>query len=142
MAVVVRGYRASRGNLAPSALVTLAMLLVAFAAFDDITTGQEQGFATEYTAVTVSAAWLLFVTVQLMRSSRTVLGGLSAIALAGASLAQSAIGPGIRPGLQLGYVAIAGAFLWFTTLSAILLVDAWRGLRNRADRGRPAGTAT
>ena len=50
--------------------VTCAVLLLTFAALDDITTGNETDFTNEYGAVLISAAWLLFVTSRLIRTRR------------------------------------------------------------------------
>lgn len=44
-----------------AAVVTLAGSLVAFAALDDITTGNETDFTQEYTALLGFAVWLLFL---------------------------------------------------------------------------------
>jgi hypothetical protein len=52
--------------------VTAAALLLAFAAFDDITTGHETDFTTEYGALLASAGGLLYVTFRLIRTSRPV----------------------------------------------------------------------
>ena len=107
-------------------VVTLAALMLAFAAFDDITTGTESNFTLEYAALLACAGWLLSVTLRLLRASHRVLGAISFIALAGAVWAQSEIGRGIVPGLWPAYVMTASAFLWFSVVAVVLLVSGWR----------------
>lgn len=106
-------------------VVTLAALMLAFAAFDDITTGTESDFTLEYAALLACAGWLLSVTLRL-RDSHRVLGAISFIALAGAVWAQSEIGRGIVPGPWPAYVMTASAFLWFSVVAVVLLVSGWR----------------
>ena len=106
--------------------VTCVALLLSFAAFDDITTGNETDFTLEYGALLVSATWLLFVTFKLINASRRVLGAISFVALAGALWGQREIGPGITPGLWPAYVVTASAFLWFVIVAVVLLVSGWR----------------
>jgi len=106
--------------------VTCVALLLSFAAFDDITTGNETDFTLEYGALLVSAAWLLFITFRLISASRRVLGAISFVALAGALWGQREIGPGITPGLWPAYVVTASAFLWFIIVAVVLLVSGWR----------------
>ena len=48
-------------------IVTLAAMAIAFAAFDDITTGNETDFRQEYVALLLCLMWLLFVAVRLIR---------------------------------------------------------------------------
>lgn len=107
-------------------VVTFAALLLSFAAFDDITTGNETDFTLEYAALLVCAGWLLVVTFRLIRESRRVLGAISFIALVGALWGQREIGPGIIPGLWPAYVVTASAFLWFIVVAVVLFVSGWR----------------
>jgi hypothetical protein len=102
------------------AMLTVFAVLLAFAAFDDITTGNESDFTTEYAVLVLCAVWLLFVCIRLLRNSHQVLGGISLVALAAGIWSQRAIGPGIIPGLWTEYVVMAAAFLWFAALSLIL----------------------
>ena len=110
------------------ALISLAALLLVFAAFDDITTGNSTHFTVEYTVLVLCAAWFGFVAVRLMRLGRRTLGVLSWVALLGALWAQRGIGPGITPGLWPEYVVMTGAFLWFLALAAALVVLGCRGV--------------
>lgn len=106
--------------------VTCAVLLLSFAALDDITTGNETDLTLEYGALLISAGWLLFVTFRLIRTSRRVLGAISFAVLAGALWGQREIGPGITPGLWPAYVVTASAFLWFLIITIVLLLSGWQ----------------
>lgn len=115
--------------------LTFAALLLSFAAFDDITTGNEKDFTLEYGAVLVCTAWLFVVTFRLIRASRWVLGAISFVLLAGAVWGQREIGPGITPGLWPAYVVTASTFLWFIVVSAVLLVSGWKAYPERHTQG-------
>ena len=80
------------------AVLTVFAVLLAFAAFDDITTGNQPTFRTEYAVLVLCAVWLLFVGIRLLRNSHQVLGGITLLALAGGTWRQRAIGPGLTPG--------------------------------------------
>lgn len=121
-------------STASSAAVTVAVLLLSFAAFDDITTGNETDLRLEYTMLLVGAGWLFFVALRLIRASRWVLGVLSLMALAGAFWGQSGIRPGITPGLWPAYVVTVAAFLWFFVVAAVLFLDGWRARPERHAR--------
>ena len=88
----------ARRRLLRDAVVTIAALLLVFAAFDDITTDSATSFPLEYTILAASAVWLLFIAVRLMRRGHGLLGGISLLALASAVWGQRAIGPGRRVG--------------------------------------------
>jgi hypothetical protein len=118
-------------SLLAAGAVTVAVLLLSFAAFDDITTGNETDFRLEYAALLVSAAWLFFVAFRLIRASRWVLGVISLVALAGALLGQREIRPGITPGLWPAYVVTTTAFIWFFAVAVVLFVSGWRAHPDR-----------
>ena len=109
-------------------LISLAVLAVVFAAFNDITTDDATSFRFEYAALIASATWLGFVTVRLIGLGHRILGGISLLALAAALWGQRRIGPGITPGLWPEYVATTAAFLWFLILAILLLALGWRSL--------------
>lgn len=113
-------------TLVRDGVVTLAVLMLAFAAFDDITTDNDTNFTLEYVALLACAGWLLVVTTRLLRESHRVLGAISCISLASAVWAQSEIGPRIVAGPWPAYVVTASAFLWFTVVAVVLLVSGWR----------------
>jgi len=118
-------------RLPRDAVVTIAVLLLVFAAFDDITTDDATSFPLEYTILIASAVWLLFVAVRLMRHGEGLLGGISLLALAGAVWGQRAVGPGVvwhqrGGGFKPEYVAVTSAYGWFWILALAMLWRAWR----------------
>ena len=115
------------------AAATVIALLLVFAAADDITTDSATQFPVEYTILIACGGWLLFLAVRLLRERYLVLGSVSLLALVIAAWGQRAIRPGITPGLWPEYVATTAAFVWFWTLSFILL---WRGWRDHPERDR------
>src|SRR4029453_7135946 len=117
-------------RLPRDAVVTIAALLLVFAAFDDITTDNATSFPLEYTILAASAVWLLFIAVRLMRHGHGLLGGISLLALASAVWGQPAVG--FKP----EYVAMMTAYGWFCALSLAML---WRAWRERPRRVRPSG---
>jgi hypothetical protein len=125
-------------RLRRDAVVTIAALLLVFAAFDDITTDNATSFPLEYTILVASAVWLLFIAVRLMRRGHALLGGISLLALASAVWGQRAVGPGVvwrRGGGEFKpeYVAVISACGWFCALSLAML---WRAWRQRSRRVR------
>lgn len=79
---------ASESRLLSMAAITSLALLLAFAAFDDITTDNATTFRVEYTFLVACSGWLLFVAWSLIRGAHLVLGLASLLfwALAGALL--------------------------------------------------------
>jgi hypothetical protein len=112
-------------------LVTMGVLLLVFAAFDDITTDNATTFRLEYTFLLASAGWLFFLALRLLRHHDRVIGAVSLLALAAAVWAQRAIGPGITPGFWSEYVVATAAYVWFSALSFVLLFRGWRGYSAR-----------
>ena len=108
------------------AAITIAAVLLAFAAFDDITTDKDTSFTAEYSGLILCGAWLAVLAVRLLRGRQLVLGSVSLLALAGAIWGQGAIGPGTVPSTDLHYLATVGAFAWFAALSSGLLLQGWR----------------
>ena len=122
---------AASRRLPRDAVVTIAVLLLVFAAFDDITTDNATSFPLEYTTLVASAVWLLFIAVRLMRHGHGLLGGISLLALASAVWGQRAVGPGVvwgqrAAGFKPEYVAVMTAYGWFCALSLAMLWRAWR----------------
>lgn len=126
MFTTIHHRRAAAVGLLRDAALTMTAVLVAYAAFDDITTDNATAFTFEYGALILCAAWLLALAIRLIRIQRPVLGGISLLALAAASWGQRAIRPGLVPGLSSHYVATASAFVWFAVLSVVLLTLGWR----------------
>ena len=122
---------AASRRLPRDAVVTIAVLLLVFAAFDDITTDNATSFPLEYTILVASAIWLLFIAGRLMRRGHGLLGGISLLALASAVWGQRAVGPGVvwgqrAVGFEPEYVAVMTAYGWFCALSLAML---WRARR-------------
>ena len=123
------------------AVVTIAALLLVFAAFDDITTDNATSFPLEYTILVASAIWLLFIAGRLMRHGHGLLGGISLLALTSAVWGQRAVAPGVvwgqrAAGFKPEYVAVMIAYGWFCALSLALL---WRARRESAGGVRQNG---
>jgi hypothetical protein len=121
--------------------LTIAVLLLVFAAFDDITTDNATSFPLEYTILAASGVWLLIIAVRLMRHGHGVLGGISLLALATAVWGQRAVGPGVvwgqrSGGLEPEYVGVMAAYGWFCALSLAML---WRAWRERSKQIRLSG---
>jgi len=112
-------------RLTLAAAVTLLATVTAFAAFDDITTGNETDYTYEYIGLIGCALWLLFVSVRLLRTRHAMLGAISLVALAAAAWGQRAIRPGTTPSFEPHYVATGLAFAWALTLVALLLCRGW-----------------
>jgi peptidoglycan/LPS O-acetylase OafA/YrhL len=115
----------SRRQLLLDAAITLATVLLAFAAFDDITTDRATTFTFEWVGLAVCGVWLLIVSWRLLRSERRWLGSLSVLALFAAVGAGSAIRPGTGP-FQVEYLTTIAGLLWFLGLVGILARQAWR----------------
>jgi peptidoglycan/LPS O-acetylase OafA/YrhL len=126
------GHRAeqSRRQLLRDAAVTLATVLLAFAAFDDITTDTATTFTFEWVGLAVCGVWLLIVSWRLLRSEHRWLGSISVVALVAAVGAGSAIRPGTGP-FQIEYLTTIAGLIWFLGLVGILTGQAWR---RRADQ--------
>lgn len=117
--------RASVGFLV-DAIVTLTAVLLAFAAFDDITTDDAASFTLEYVALAACGLALAFVAARLFRAGHSLLAAVSVAALAAAAWGQRAIRPGLVPGFEPEHVVTAAALLWFAALSLVLLALGWR----------------
>ena len=125
---------ASNAVLIVDGFVTLAFVVLAFLAFDDITTDNATSFTVEYTCLLACAIWCLAVAVRLATKGYFILGTASALALGAAVWGQRSIGPGTVPSWQPRYVATVAAIIWFLSLALVLFV-----LGFRTDRaGSPA----
>ena len=127
--------RARAVSLLRASAGTVAVLLLSFAAFDDITTGHETDLTLEYGILLISTGWLLVVALRLIRNAHRLLGAISVVVLVGALLGQVAIGPRLTPGLWPAYVVTASAFPWFGIVAVVLLVSGWRAHPERHLQG-------
>jgi hypothetical protein len=105
--------------------LTLTAVLLAFAAFDDITTDTATIFTAEWTGLAVCAVWFGIVSRRLLRRAQRGLGSISTVAVITGVAAGSSIRPGTGPFNGEYLLTIAG-LLWFLGLVAILAGQAWR----------------
>ena len=115
----------SRRQLLRYAALALATVLLAFAAFDDITTDTAITFRVEWGALAACAVTMFIVSWRLLQRGDWWLGSISMVALAAAVGAGSTIARGISP-FQIEYLTTIAALFWFLGLAAILSVRAWR----------------
>ena len=115
----------SRRQLLRDAALTLSAILLAFAAFDDITTDTATTFTAEWIGLTVCGVWLAIVSWRLLRGAQRWLGSMSMVAVIAEVAAGSTIRPGTGPFKVEYLLTIAGLF-WFLGLVAILAGQAWR----------------
>jgi hypothetical protein len=107
--------------------ITVAVVVLAVAALDDITTDNATAFPLERTALVGCGIWFLLLAWRLRQSGHRLLGVLSLAFLTGAALAQPMVGQGIAP-TQLAYLAYLvtiTALAWFLALAGILAGFAW-----------------
>lgn len=122
------------GGLLRQAGITLAVVMLAVAALDDITTDTATAFPLERTALVGCGIWFLLVAMRLWRQGHRLIGVLSLTFLAAAALAQPMVGQGIAP-TPLAYVAYfvtVAALAWFLALAGTLAGFAWRQTRQAA----------
>lgn len=107
--------------------ITVAVVLLAVAALDDITTDNATAFPLERTALVGCGVWFLLLASRLWRQGHRTLGVLSLTFLAGAALAQPWVGQGIAPTqlAHLSYLVTVAALAWFLALAGILAGFAW-----------------
>ena len=118
-------------RLRRDAAITLAVVVLAVMALDDITTDSARSFPLERTMLAASTVWFFVVAWRLWRQGHRVLGALSFGLAATAALAQPTIGPLTAP-LQPGYLATLLALAWFLLLAGVLAALAWRLKRRHA----------
>lgn len=115
----------SGGDVAIGA-ATLGMVVLAFLAFDDITTDNATSFPLEYGCPALAALWSVALVVWLLRTRRFWLGGASLLILAAAAWGQRAIGPGTEPSLRPEYIATVSALAWFLVMAVALAISGFR----------------
>ena len=117
--------RARAVRLMTDSLVTLAALLLAFLAFDDITTDNATDFSVEYLVLAACFLWLFVLAIRLIREHDVVLGATSLLILAVAAWGQRTIGPRTVASLDPHYLATVAVFAWWFTLALVLLRRGW-----------------
>jgi hypothetical protein len=122
MATAIEERKPAERRLMMEGIGMVLVLLLALAAFDDITTDNDTDFAVEYAALAGCGLWLLAASVRLLRRGHQILGGVSLAALAGALWGHRGIGPGMTPEPWPEYLVMVGAFVWFGALTLLLFV--------------------
>ena len=102
-------------------VVTAGAVVLAFLAFDDITTDNATSFRFEYTCLVACAGWVILLAARLARRGHRVLAGLTGALLLAVVWGQRKIGPGVRASWQPEYV-IATAAVFGIMLAACYLV--------------------
>ncbi len=103
-------------------LLLLGASLLAFAAFDDITTDASvTAFIPEYSCLSAVAVVCAVVGFRLIGRGRNLLGWSSLALLAVGIWAQRGIGPGTRPNLGVEYLTIVAVATWFLVLACRLV---------------------
>lgn len=128
----------TRPELSPNrslrdAAFTLAAVLLAFAAFDDITTDSDSSFTTEWAALVLCGAWLLVVGLRLAHGTHRQLGYISLAVLMAAVVGGMVISTSTGP-LEIAYLTTTMALVWFLGVAVHLARQAWRPSIGTYDR--------
>lgn len=118
-------------RFARDAVITVATVLLAVAAFDDITTDSARSFPLERSMLAACAVWFSVVAWRLWRHGHRALAVLSFGFVTIGALAQPTIGPGTVT-MPLGYLATVGALAWFLLVAGVFAGFAWRSRRRHA----------
>jgi hypothetical protein len=128
------GLSVASPTLVGPAALTLGAMVLAFLAFDDITTDNATGFRLEYTLLACTGAWLAIFVVQLCRHGRSLLAGVALfLLLASAWVTLDGVGHTREGGWRLfwrEYSTITLTWLGFSVIAATLV---WEGLRRRQE---------
>jgi hypothetical protein len=106
------------------AACTLAAVLLAFAALDDITTDRDSNFVVERVALVGCGLWMGWLALRFLRRGRPVLGASSLTVVLAAAVAQPFIGQDTIPDGTTAYLVTLGALAWFLLLSGTLTLQA------------------
>jgi hypothetical protein len=118
---LVRGSATASSHVAISA-ISLLLLALAYAAIDDITIDRATSFTVEYSLLVGCGAWVLVVAAVFTRARHYILAFLSLIALFAAAWGLRDIRSVVSRASP-EFIAVAGAFLWFSTIAVVAL---WR----------------
>jgi hypothetical protein len=113
-------------------VVTLVAIVLAFLAFDDITTDNSTSFRVEYTFLLACVVWGIILIVRLARRGRSTLAGACTGLLLAVLWGQQRIGPGTRASWQPQYVAATAAFAGFLLVAIYLVTKGIRRVRTPA----------
>ena len=112
------------GAFLAEAAVTIALVVLASFALDDITTDNSTGFKPEYRLLAVCGAWCLFLAYDLLKHGYRRLGATSVVAVAAAVwVASDGLGHKRDGGWSVfwpEYAVMLGAWLWFLALAIVL----------------------
>ncbi len=121
MKLGARSQRDVRGGAA----VTIALVVLAGAALDDITTDNSTGFTPEYTLLAICGVWCLFLAYDLLRRGYYLPGMISLVAVASAVwVASDGLGHKRDGGWSVfwpEYAVLLVAWLWFLVLAIGLI---------------------
>jgi len=118
-------------RLRRQAAITFVVVVLAVAAFDDITTDNATSFPLERTMLAGAGIWFLLVATRLWREGHRVIGALSLGLLTIAALVQPTVGPRIAT-TPFGYLVTVATLAWFLALAGAWAVFAWRLSRRAA----------
>ena len=106
--------------------VTIALVVLASFALDDITTDNSAGFKPEYRLLAFCGAWCLFLAYDLLKHGYRRLGATSVVAVAAAVwVASDGLGHKRDGGWIVfwpEYTVMLAAWLWFLALGIVLVV--------------------
>jgi hypothetical protein len=119
-------------------LLTAGAVVLAFLAFDDITTDNATSFRVEYACLLACAGWVALLVARLTRRGHGALAGLTGALLLAALWGQRKIGPGVRASWQPEYVVATAALAGIMLVACYLVVT---GARSRRVTSPPAGGA-
>ena len=123
-----------RSRLGRDAVTSFALVLLAVAAVDDITTDSATRFPLERTLLAGCTVWFFVVAFRLWQQGQRVLGGVTFGFVTVVALAQPTLGQATDPWIM-GYLATLGALAWFLLVAGILAWGALRSRRSHAANG-------
>jgi hypothetical protein len=112
-------------GLVRDAVVTMAVIFMAYAALDDITTDSAVSFPVERTALVLCVLWFSMVAWRLWQHGHRVLGAVSFGFVTIAAMIQPWIGRGMAP-TPYAYLATFGTLAWFLFVAGALALFAWQ----------------
>jgi hypothetical protein len=102
------------------AAIVLASAMLAFAAFDDITTDADTSFLLEWLALAGCGLVLLTVSWRLLRGGRRTLGMVSIFLIVATAAVQAAMPSEARRQINVQYVLTFTSLLWFFVLAGLV----------------------